>query len=231
MPVQAGFSRIAALLADPAREAMLVALADGLALPAGELAEIAGVTSQSASGHLRKLVEGGVVSVWPQGRFRYFRLADEEIASVLEALAGVARSRSRPDCPCPGTRPHLLAARCCYNHMAGRLGVAFADALVNQDYVRIADDAAALTSTGSQWLGEIGWERLVCPFRRGRARRSQHLRLCLDWTERRFHLAGMIPTAMLRFLLDAGHVARAQERSLVVTPTGKAWFAQLGVKT
>ena len=73
MPVQAGFSKIAALLADPAREAMLVALADGLALPAGELAEIAGVTSQSASGHLRKLVEGGVISVWPQGRFRYFR--------------------------------------------------------------------------------------------------------------------------------------------------------------
>ena len=119
-----------------------------------------------------------------------------------------------------------IAARCCYNHMAGRLGVAFADALVNQDYVRISDDAAALTSTGSQWLGEIG-----LPIPKGTGAKSQHLRLCLDWTERRFHLAGAIPTAMLRFLLDAGHVARAKERSLVVTPTGKAWFAQLGVKT
>jgi DNA-binding transcriptional ArsR family regulator len=226
MPVQAGFSKIAALLADPAREAMLVALADGLALPAGELAEIAGVTSQSASGHLRKLVEGGVVSVWPQGRFRYFRLADEEIASVLEALAGVACSRSGRMVFARGRPSHFLAARCCYHHMAGRLGVAFADALVNQDYVRICDDAAALTSMGSQWLGEIG-----LPIPKGTGASSQHLRLCLDWTERRFHLAGAIPTAILRFLLDAGHVARAKERSLTVTPTGKAWFGRLGVKT
>jgi DNA-binding transcriptional ArsR family regulator len=226
IPVQAGFSKIAALLADPAREAMLVALADGLALPAGELAEIAGVTSQSASGHLRKLVEGGVISVWPQGRFRYFRLADEEVASALEALAGVACSRPGQTVSARLRPPHLLAARCCYNHMAGRLGVAFADALVNHDYVRICNDAAALTSTGSQWLGSIG-----LPVAKGRAGRSQHLRLCLDWTERRFHLAGAIPTAILRFLLDAGHLVRAEERSLTVTPTGKAWFAQLGVKT
>jgi hypothetical protein len=107
-----------------------------------------------------------------------------------------------------------------------RLGVAFADALVNQDYVRICDDAAALTSMGSQWLGEIG-----LPIPKGTGARSQHLRLCLDWTERRFHLAGAIPTAILRFLLDAGHLVRAEERSLTVTPTGKAWFGQLGVKT
>jgi hypothetical protein len=110
--------------------------------------------------------------------------------------------------------------------MAGRLGVAFADALVNHDYVRICTDAAALTSTGSLWLGSIG-----LPIAKVRAGRSQHLRLCLDWTERRFHLAGAIPTAILRFLLDAGHLVRAEERSLTVTPTGKAWFAQLGVKT
>ncbi len=224
MPVQAGFSKIAALLADPAREAMLVALGDGRALPAGELAEIAGVTSQSASGHLRKLVEGGVVSVWPQGRFRYFRLADEEVASALEALAGVACSRSGRTVSARLRPPHLLAARCCYNHMAGRLGVAFADALVHHDYVRICHDATALTSTGSQWLEAIG-----LPIPKGSS--SQHLRLCLDWTERRFHLAGTIPSAILRFLIDAGHLVRAKERSLAVTATGKAWFGQLGVKT
>jgi DNA-binding transcriptional ArsR family regulator len=205
---------------------MLVALAGGVALPAGELAETAGVTSQSASGHLRKLVEGGVVSVWPQGRFRYFRLADEEIATVLEALAGVACSRPRQTVSARLRPPHLLAARCCYNHMAGRLGVAFADALVNRDYVRICKDAVALTSTGSQWLGAIG-----LPVAKERAGSAQNLRLCLDWTERRFHLAGPIPTAILRFLLDAGHLGRAEERSLTVTPTGKAWFGQLGVKT
>jgi DNA-binding transcriptional ArsR family regulator len=226
MPVQAGFSKIAALLADPAREAMLVALADGVALPAGELADSAGISSQSASGHLRKLVEGGVVSVWPQGRFRYFRLADEEIAAVLEALAGVACSRAKRTVSVRARPPHFLAARCCYNHMAGRLGVAFADALVSHEYVRIFDDAVALTAMGSQWLGAIG-----LPIPKGRAGRSQHLRLCLDWTERRFHLAGTIPSAMLCFLLDAGHLVRAKERSLAVTPTGKAWFGQLGVRT
>ena len=206
---------------------MLVALGDGLALPAGELAEIAGVTSQSASGHLRKLVEGGVVSVWPQGRFRYFRLADEEIAAALEALAGVACSRTGRTVFARGRPPHLLAARCCYNHMAGRLGVAFADALVNQDYVRISQRRRR---THEHRLAMVGRDWFAHSEGDGRAS-SQHLRLCLDWTERRFHLAGAIPTAILRFLLDAGHVARAKERSLVVTPTGKAWFAQLGVKT
>jgi DNA-binding transcriptional ArsR family regulator len=83
MPVQAGFARIAALLADPAREVMLVALADGRALPAGELAKAAGITPQRASGHLRKMIEGGIVSVWSQGRFRYFRLASEQVGAAL----------------------------------------------------------------------------------------------------------------------------------------------------
>src|SRR5437016_769339 len=102
--VQAGFAKVATLLADPAREAMLVALADGSARPAGELAEAAGISPQSASLHLRKLVDGGIVSVWPQGRFRYFRLADERVGVALEALAGMAipskSARARP--------PHLV---------------------------------------------------------------------------------------------------------------------------
>jgi DNA-binding transcriptional ArsR family regulator len=97
MAIQAGISRIASLLADPAREAMLVALADGRALPAGELAKVAGITPQSASGHLRKMIEGGIVSVWSQGRFRYFRLANEQVAAALETSpkpnrAGSSRS-------------------------------------------------------------------------------------------------------------------------------------------
>jgi DNA-binding transcriptional ArsR family regulator len=220
--VQAGFSKIAALLADPAREAMLVALVDGRALPAGELAEIAGITSQSTSGHLRKLVEGGVVSVWPQGRFRYFRLADEEIAAALEALVRVAGSRpGRHARPHP---PHLLAARCCYNHMAGRLGVAFADALVGHGYVGIANDAARLTPAGLCWMEAAG-----VPVAKTRMESSRHLRLCLDWTERRFHLAGSIPNAILHHLLDTGCVVRAKERTLTVTAAGKTWFGQLGI--
>src|SRR5215813_5635587 len=113
MPVQAGFAKVATLLADPAREAMLIALAGGLALPAGELARAAGISPQSASGHLRRLVDGGIVSVWSQGRFRYFRLADERVGDALEALAGMAiPARSARACPA-----HLLMARSCFNHL------------------------------------------------------------------------------------------------------------------
>src|SRR3977135_2734485 len=114
MAVQAGFSRIAALLADPAREDMRVALADGRALPAGELARAAGITPQSASGHLRKMIEGGIVSVWSQGRFRYFRLANEQVAAALETLANVARTEPRRVASIRTFPTHLATARCCY---------------------------------------------------------------------------------------------------------------------
>ena len=110
MAVQAGISRIAALLADPAREAMLVALADGRALPAGELAKAAGITPQSASGHLRKMIEGGIVSVWSQGRFRYFRLANEQIGAALETLANVALAEPRRAVSARTLPPHLVTA-------------------------------------------------------------------------------------------------------------------------
>jgi DNA-binding transcriptional ArsR family regulator len=222
MPVQAGFSRIAALLADPAREAMLVALADGRALPAGELAAAAGITPQSASGHLRKMIEGGIVSVWPQGRFRYFRLANEQVGALLEALACTARTEPH----LIGARAipaHLAAARCCYTHLAGRLGVALADALVKCRYVTIDGDRAALTERGAQWADTTGLSADTS--RTG----SHRLRLCLDWTERRFHFAGSVPSAILQFLLETGCLKRGDERSLIVTPRGKAWFAKLGV--
>jgi DNA-binding transcriptional ArsR family regulator len=223
MAVQAGFSRIAALLADPAREAMLVALADGRVLPAGELARTAGVTPQSASGHLRKLIEGGIVSVWSQGRFRYFRLANEQVGAALESLACVAqtdrsvRARNLP--------AHLVAARCCYSHLAGRLGVALADALLKCDYVTSDGDSVVLTDQGAHWARSVGF----C-FNAHRAG-PRDLRLCLDWTERRFHFAGDVPTAILHHLLENHCLERGEERSLIVTSSGKAWFGKLGIDT
>ena len=223
MTVQAGFSKVAALLADPAREAMLVALFDGRALPAGELAEAAGVTPQSASAHLRKLVDGGIVAVWPQGRFRYFRLADEQVAAALEALSGVAPRSG----PIPAARPrpaHLLHARCCYNHLAGRLGVGLADALVERGHVAIAGDAAALTGSGARWAEAEGFPLEARPDG------PKRLRLCLDWTERRFHLAGRFPSGVLQQLLGSGRLVRGAGRGLTVSPAGKAWFAGLGVE-
>jgi DNA-binding transcriptional ArsR family regulator len=223
MAVQAGFSRIAALLADPAREAMLVALADGRALPAGELAKAAGITPQSASGHLRKMIEGGIISVWSQGRFRYFRLANEEVGAALETLANVARAEPRHAISARTLPAPLLTARCCYSHIAGRLGVAVADALIRGGHVTISGDRVALTARGAAWAETAGLPPVACRSGAG------DLRLCLDWTERRFHFAGRLPSALLRHLLETRCLRRGDQRSLIVTPPGKAWFAKLGV--
>ncbi|MBN9008256.1 MAG: helix-turn-helix transcriptional regulator [Rhizobiales bacterium] len=221
MPVQAGFAKVAALLADPAREAMLVALADGRTLPAGELAAIAGITPQSANGHLRKLVDGGVISVWTQGRFRYFRLANEQVGTALETLAGVTGARSADSAR---VRPsHLVAARCCYKHLAGRLGVALADALVHRGYVCVNGNDVTLTDAGEQWMTTIAAVRSRSP--------HKQLRLCLDWTERRFHFSGPAANDILRYLLDNRLMLRGAERSLTVTPAGLAWFRKLGLNT
>jgi DNA-binding transcriptional ArsR family regulator len=224
MAIQAGISRIAALLADPAREAMLVALADGRALPAGELAKAAGITPQSASGHLRKMIEGGIVSVWSQGRFRYFRLANEQVAAALETLANVAQTEPRRVVSIRTLPTHLATARCCYTHIAGRLGVALADALVKCGYVTIEGDSAALTERGVQWAMMVGLPPNTCRASAG------NLRLCLDWSERRFHFAGSLPSAILRHLLETRRLERGDERSLIVTRLGKAWFDKLGLK-
>ena len=223
MAVQAGISRIAALLADPAREAMLVALADGRALPAGELAKAAGITPQSASGHLRKMIEGGIVSVWSQGRFRYFRLANEQVGAALEVLANVAQGEPRRVAGVARLPTSLAMARCCYTHLAGRLGVALADALVRCDYVTIAGDCVTLTDEGARWTEMNGFPS---DFSRAGA---ANLRLCLDWTERRFHFAGGLPSAILRHLLETRCLKRGDQRSLIVTRPGKTWFNKLGV--
>ena len=223
MAIQAGISRIAALLADPAREAMLAALADGRALPAGELAKAASITPQSASGHLRKMVDGGIVSVWSQGRFRYFRLANEQVGAALETLANIARTEPRRVVSIRALPAHLAAARCCYTHIAGRLGVALADALVKTGYVTIKGNSAVLTERGARWAAMIGFPQNACQAGAG------NLRLCLDWSERRFHFAGRLPSAILRHLLETRCLQRGDERSLIVTRLGKAWFDKLGL--
>lgn len=219
MAIQAGFSQVAAALADPAREAMAVALADGRALPAGELAQRAGVSPQSASAHLQKLIDCGLLSVWAQGKFRYYRLAGDHAADVVEALANFAHRKPSVLRPRRTVPDELGFARCCYTHLAGALGVTLADLLVKRGYVRIAADRAELTEMGRRWAIDNN-------FLAGRKQRPD-LRLCLDWTERRHHLAGRMPSAILRHLLEHGHLRRGAERSLRLSPSGKAWFADL----
>jgi DNA-binding transcriptional ArsR family regulator len=223
MPIQGGFSRIAAVIADPAREAILVALSDGSARPAGELAVIAGITAQSASGHLQKLRDAGLLSVWPQGRYRYYRIADEEVAAAIESLAILAgRPRSAPKSRLRAP-PEVCFARRCYRHLAGRLGVSLADAMQRKGYVEVHDDCVALTDLGLRWLDV---NAIAIPHR------TSSLRLCLDWTERRPHLAGTIATAILDHLLENRLLVKSGDnRDLRLTSRGAAWFSQLDIAT
>ena len=221
MPVQAGFSQIAAALADPAREAILAALADGRALPAGELATAAGVSPQSASAHLQRLVDCGILAVWKQGKFRYYRLAGEPAAEVIEALANFAQKVTSSSTRRRATPPDLGFARSCYSHLAGTLGVELGDLLQRRGYVHVRGDAVEITSSGKQWAAEQGFTI------ESKRTAGADLRLCLDWTERRHHLAGRLPSAILHGLLEKGHLRRGPGRALHLTPSGKAWFAAL----
>jgi DNA-binding transcriptional ArsR family regulator len=223
MTTLAGFSPIAAALADPAREAMLAALVGGCALPAGELATAAGLSPSGASAHLQKLRDAGILAVVAQGKFRYYRIADEEVACALAALANIAgrtRNPSTNRSRCPDA---LRFARSCYTHLAGRLGVALADALEQQGFVRGTNRTADVTEAGERWLCDLG----IAATGRG-----PHLRLCLDWTERRRHFAGPTASAIFRRLLEMKHLERRRDnRALHVTPSGIAWFQRLGINT
>ncbi|MFE5511548.1 MULTISPECIES: ArsR/SmtB family transcription factor [unclassified Streptomyces] len=217
---------LAALFADESRAAFLLALLDGRAWTAGELARHAGVAPSTASEHLGKLVGGGLLTEERQGRHRYVRLADPGIAHLVEDLA----ARSGPPAP---ARPRSLReasageamarGRTCYDHLAGRLGIAIAEALTARGLLR-QDTGFALTDRGLAWFGEQG----IALVRKGR---RPVARGCLDWTERRPHLAGVAGAALCRHALDAGWCVRiGSERAVKVTPAGEeALRACLGI--
>jgi DNA-binding transcriptional ArsR family regulator len=190
MPTPAAFAATAALLADPARAAMLQALLSGEALTAGELARVAGIGAPATSAHLGRLVEGGLVAVHPQGRHRYHRLASEEVAATLETLGGLTEtvSEARPPGRSPGRRwPHgeaFRTARLCYNHLAGRLGVAVHAGLTGRGWITPAAGGWLATPVGEAGLTALGVDLPA-------ARTARRFACdCMDWSERRAHLAG-----------------------------------------
>ncbi|MFI5659587.1 ArsR/SmtB family transcription factor [Streptomyces sp. NPDC051684] len=222
---------LASLIADETRAACLLALLDGRAWTAGELARHAGVAASTASEHLGKLVAGGLLAEERQGRHRYLRLADARTAQLLEGLAGYA-------VPGGGERPATLRAasartamargRTCYDHLAGRLGITVTDAMVERGLLR-ADAGAdaptlALTDAGHGWFRALG-----TPLDPGS--RRPLARGCLDWTERRPHLAGRAGAALCAHAFAAGWVERiGSERAVRVTGAGeRALRAELGV--
>jgi DNA-binding transcriptional ArsR family regulator len=217
MHAQPNLSATAFLIADAARAAMLMALADGRALPAGELAQAAGVTAQTASSHLAKLLAGGLLAVEQQGRHRYYRLADAHVALALESLASIGaqpsvRRRS------PGREAQKLRfARCCYDHLAGQAGVAITHCLVQRGFLlRGRDKTFEVTPAGMAWFGGIGLDLDAL-----RAGRNGVARQCLDWTERRHHLAGPLGVGLLDLFCAKGWLRRAPASRVVqITPDG-----------
>jgi DNA-binding transcriptional ArsR family regulator len=215
----ADIAQVAAAIADPARARILLALSDGRALPASSLAAAAGVAASTASEHLRRLVESGLVTVRPQGRHRYFRLAGSEVGAVLEALSRLAPPVTVRTLK-QGTRAAALRrARTCYDHRAGELGVAIFAQLVDMGAVEGTGDEDAgyrLTPDGRVLLERVG-VALPAPAADG----SMQLRYCVDWTERRHHLSGAAGRAVAARLFELGWIERAgTSRAVRVTDDG-----------
>lgn len=203
-------ARIAALLGDPARANMMTALVHGQALTAGELAREAGVTPQTASGHLAKLTEGGLLTQRKQGRHAYFALAGEDVAQMLEALMGLA-ARAGHQRVRPGPRePALRRARVCYDHLAGDLGVAMLESLTGRGLIEDREGALSLTDDGRAFVRSLGIE----PDGLARGRRPL-CKACLDWSVRRSHLAGALGKALLDRIYENGWARRVEGTRVV----------------
>jgi DNA-binding transcriptional ArsR family regulator len=225
MANNARFAEVASLAGDPARAAMLHALMDGRALTASELARTASITPQTASGHLTRMTAAGLLQVEQQGRHRYHRLATPAVARMMESIMQVASSMDtlRPP-PVTGPRDAALrAARTCYDHLAGRLGVAIADALVTGGHVELTHDAGLVTDSGIALFTQLGIDAASLTAGRGNTRVL--CRPCLDWSERRPHLAGAIGAALCARSFEAAWIRRvAGTRAVEVTPKGWRLF-------
>jgi len=217
---------VAALVGDPARSNMLTALMTGRALTAGELAHEAGVTPQTASSHLSKLETGGLIEQEKQGRHRYYRLADPDVAGVLEGLEGLAARAGHMRVRTGPKDPALRRARVCYDHLAGDLGVQMLDSMKRQRWLRQRKQDIELTAEGQRFLTDtlqILADALAHP-------RRPLCRACLDWSERRHHLAGTLGAAILtRFseLKWATRDAAPGSRVVNFTRNGEKRFAAL----
>ena len=233
----ADIAAVARLFADPARCAVLLALDDGRALPAGVLAEEAGVSRSTASSHLTKLTEAGLLRVETHGRHRYYRLAGPQVGELIEQLVRVAPARPVRSLREGTKAARLRSARTCYDHFAGRLGVELMGSLLRQrvlkggdgryDPTRDRSDALSspghdvsydLTNPGRMFLNGVGIE---IP-----SGKRPLIRYCVDWTEQRHHLSGALGRAMLDRFIEAGWAVRTPRgRAVKVTPEGRTAFA------
>jgi DNA-binding transcriptional ArsR family regulator len=210
-------AEIAALVGDPARATMVAALLDGRGLSAGELAAAARISPQTASSHLAKLTRAGLLSVVRKGRHRHFRLASAAVADMIDGIVTVALEKRPRYRPLSRQARALSTARICYDHLAGRLSVDLTDSFLARGYVVRDGEAAEITTAGTRFFTEFGTQ---FPARRSTGRRA--CRLCLDWTERRPHVAGAVGAALTRRYFELGWMERTKgSHAVMVTPSGR----------
>ena len=216
-------ARVAALIGDHARAEVLTALMADRALTATELSGIAGVTKQTISAHLAKLLDAGLITVNRQGRHRYFRLADHDVAELLESLMGVAFRTGAVRLRASPREPALRKARICYDHLAGELGVLAYESMRARHVFRSGPKGLHVTEAGNKWFASLG----IDPGEAAEQRRA-FCRPCLDWSERRHHLGGALGTALLQRVYDLGWARRAGDsRVIAFTPKGEQAFRAL----
>ena len=240
MDGDADIALVAALMGESCRAAVLMALLDGRALAASSLASEAGVAPSTLSGHLARLVDGGLISVERSGRHRYYRLATPEVAQVVEALARVAPSRPVRSLRQATHARAIRQARTCYDHLAGRLGVAICDSLLAVGVIQIDNSSAmtcdpivgfgrsdqyVVTEYGKKWLKEFGVEL-------DQASRRPTILYCLDWSEQRPHLGGLLGAALFNRFIVLGWLKQAERRVIQITNDGQAGLSrEFGVDT
>ena len=222
----AALAETAALVGNPGRAAMLMALMDGRALTAAELARAAGITPQTASEHLGRLTTAGLLSRQCQGRHHYHRLASPAVAHMLETImeasaAGEAQRPLRPVVTGPRDKA-MRAARTCYDHLAGQLGVRLADALGERGYVELSNEGGAVTQAGMEFFHDFGLD-----LGGSRAGPRLYCRPCLDWSERRLHIGGTLGAKLAARCFALNWIRRNREsRAVTVTPAGERGFRE-----
>ena len=213
-------SRIAALIGDLTRSNMLLALMDGRALTASELADAANVTKQTASSHLSKLLDGGLVAREIQGRHHYYRLHGADIADAIETLINAASIRLGKRTRTGPKEPALRKARICYDHLAGELSVKMYDQMLSQKWITTSNGKIKITNRGWNWLENIGVIEVELP----KSRRPE-CKTCLDWSVRRHHLAGKVGKAILDQFIEKKWVRRVDNtRIIAFSPSGELAF-------
>lgn len=215
-------ANVASLIGDPARANILTALMAGKALTVSELAQEAGVTLQTTSAHLAKLLGGNMVAVRKQGRHKYFELASSKVAEAIEALMGLAADRGHLRTRRGPRDEALRAARRCYNHLAGTAGVRLYDSLIQRGYISVDNSGLSLSPLGREFIAQLGIDLAALS-----QSRAPLCRECLDWSERKTHLAGSLGRALLDHMIENQWVRNcANSRVIIFTSHGERRFAE-----